>query len=254
MPGTFFSRSFCEEDIDMPRTFFGFFMVFIAVGGLQAQENSQLQADSQQQTTRKGKLFEGPPFGNKLTRNAPGSVFDALRDKRVQEEIGLLPLQLEDLLRLSEQVMKEIGPTIDDFNKLPKREQEARASTVRKDLADYLKGIQAEIDKILLPEQQQRLQQIAFQFRLHKSGAAQTFLSPDLLRELGIDDQQAARLSEGLARIEEEYFKSLEDLEIEKERKTLALFTPAQQNRLKSIIGPMMRSFSKTSSPKALKP
>lgn len=238
----------------MPGRLSGFVVVFVSAFGLHAQENFKSQDSAQEQTAKRGRLFEG--FGVKMPQDATGNVFEALRDKRVQAEIGLLPSQLEDLLRLNEQIAKETAPVVDEFNKLPKPEQQARARALRSDFADYLKGIQAEIDKILLPEQQQRLREIAFQLRMQKSGTAQTLLAPDVLRELGMDDFQAERLRDSLAKIEEEHSQRLQELELEKERKILALFSTSQQAKLKSFIGPMMRNLSRKASsvPSGFKP
>jgi len=230
----------------MAKAFFLLLAAYTALGGVQAQEHLKPQNDGKAPIAKKEKLFDTATVGVKMPRNAAGGLFDALRDKRVQEEIGLLPLQFDDLLRLNEQVTKDLGPLVDEFNKLPKQEQKARADGLQKEMADYLKSVQADLDRILVPEQQQRLREIAFQLRMQKSGTAQTLLAPDVLRELGMDDLQAERLRESLAKIEEEHSKSLEELELEKERKILALFSPAQQTKLKSFIGPMMSNRSKT--------
>jgi hypothetical protein len=195
-----------------------------------------------------GKIFEGPAFG-KVSGASSGGILEALRDRKAREEIGLVPEQLDELRRLTQQVSTELQPLIDDFNKLPKAEQKARADDFRQDLSAYLKSVQTDLDKILLPEQQERLRQVAFQLRIQKAGAVQTFVAPDVLRALGVDEAQAERLQQDLEQIEADYRRQVADLEVEKERKILALFTPTQQKQVKAMIGPVMRSLSAAGTP-----
>lgn len=225
----------------MARLLIPFLTACVAACVLSAQDRTELRSGSNEPIAKKGKLFDGGALGMKMPPSAASDILGALREKRVQQEIGLLPLQLEELQRLNDTLLREVKPLVEEFNQLPKAEQNAKAEAFRKDLTDYLKGVQADLDRILLPEQQQRLQQVAFQMRMQKSGTAGTLLSPDVLRDLAIGDGQAEQLRGELAKIEERYRQSLNDLEIEKERQILALFTPAQQNQLKARIGPMMR-------------
>ncbi len=247
----------------MARTLFDFLVAFIVIGGMYcfgglhyvlglpcdvcAQDQPEPR-DNQEGSKQVGprpqkvKLFEIPGFSGKLSQGAFGAAFDVLRDKKVQQEIGLLPSQLKDLLRLSEDVMKELGPTVENFNKLPKAEQEVKVEQLRKDVAAYMTSVQADVDKILVPEQQQRLRQVAFQLRMQKDGTIETFSSPDVLRELGLNDAQFERFRESLKKIEEQHRSKLAELEMEKERKVLALFSPNQRDRLESMIGTSIRN------------
>jgi len=228
----------------MARPLVVFLMVLLVISGLcrdlcgqDKPESGDAQAGRKPQKTR---LFELPGFSGKISQGAFGAVFDALRDKRVQQEIGLLPAQLKELLRLNEEVMKELGPLVENFNQLPKAEQEAKVEELRKELASYMKGLQAAVDKILVPEQQQRLRQVAFQLRLQKGGAIKALTDPEVLRELGFNNAQAERFRENVKTIEEEHRSKLAELEIEKEQKVLGLFSANQRNRLEWMIGTSM--------------
>jgi hypothetical protein len=233
----------------MARLLFKFLVAFIVIGGSYRNVCAQDQPESREgqigPKPSKTKLFEVPGFGGKISQGAFGEVFDALRDKKVQQEVGLLPSQLKDLQRLSEDVMKELEPTVDNFNKLSKVEQEVKIEQLRKDLASYMKSVQADVDNILVPEQQQRLRQVAFQMRLQKNGSIVTLTSPDVLRELGLNDVQVEQFRENLKKVEEQHRSKLAELETEKERKILALFSPNQRDRLESMIGTSMRNLSK---------
>jgi len=240
----------------MARKFIGFLVVTFVIGGF--DRNSLAQVDPERRDRQeeakppKVKLFEVPGVGGKISKSALGDIFDALRDKNVQQEIGLLGFQLKELQRLSGEVMKELGPRVETFNALSKTEQDAKVEQLRTDLATYMRGVEADVDKILAPEQQQRLKEVVFQLRMQRNGATQTFASPDVLRELGLSDAQADRFREELSKIEEQHRLKLADLEMEKERKILAIFSPNQRDRLQSMIGSTMRNLEKSpANPKA---
>jgi hypothetical protein len=238
----------------MASVFFRIMVGMVVMGGtslaLMAQDRADALVRKDEPKLKKVKLFDGPAFVNKAAKGASSSgVIDALRDKTVQDHIGLLPMQVEELQRLTQQVTAELEPILADFNKRPKAEQGAAAEALRKEMATYLRGVQADVDKILLPEQQQRLQQAAFQMRIQRAGMVETLVSPDVLRELGLDDAQAERFRESLQNVEEEHQRKLQELEIEKERKILALLPSAQQNKLKSMIGPLTRGLTQSAAP-----
>jgi hypothetical protein len=242
----------------MANTFSRIMVGMVIIGGtsfgLIAQERTDVLAGKGEQKPKKVKLFEGPAFVSKPAREASsGGVIEALRDKAVQEEI-LLPIQVVELQRLTQQVAAELEPILAEFNKQPKVAQNAGAEALRKELTAYLIGVQADVDKILLPEQQQRLRQAAFQMRMQRTGIVETLSSPDILRELGVDDSRADRFRESLERLEEEHRLKVKELEIEKERKILALLSPAQQNKLKSMVGPMPRGLTTSASPARVRP
>ena len=134
---------------------------------------------------------------------------------------------------------------VENFNKLPKAEQQDKVEQLRKDLAAYMKSVETDVDKILVPEQQQRLRQVTLQLRLQRNGSIETLTSPDLLRELGLNNAQVERFRENLKTIEEQHRGKLAELEIEKERKILSLLSPNQKERLESMIGASIRSLSK---------
>ncbi len=214
---------------------------FVVVGlfvALQAQEPGAKGPPNDK--GKKVKLFELPKIGGKGGKASSGSVLDALRDKKVQEEIGLIPEQVAELEALAQQVAKELEPLAQEFKSLSKAEQEAQLEGFQRDLAAYMRGVQADVDRILLPEQQQRLRQVALQLQMQKAGPTEALLSPAVLRSLAISEAQAQVLREKLLKIEEEYRQQLVELEIEKEKKILAQFTPAQQEKLKSLIGAML--------------
>lgn len=187
---------------------------------------------------KKAKLFDFGGPGGKMLSN---TLLEVLRDKKAQEEIGLVPPQIEELSLLSEQVTFEIEPLLREFQALPKEEQQAKFEAFRSELARRLAGLERDLDRVLLPEQRQRLRQVWLQTRMKKAGTAEALTSPDVLRELGLTPEHAARIRERISQIESHYRQKMLDLAVDMERDILALFTPAQQQKLKELIGPRMQ-------------
>jgi hypothetical protein len=187
---------------------------------------------------KKAKLFDFGGPGGKMVSN---TLLEVLRDKKAQEEIGLVPPQIEELALLSQQVAFEIEPLLREFQALSKEEQQAQFETFRTELARRLAGLERDLDRVLLPEQRQRLRQVWLQTRMKKAGTAEALTSPDVLKELGLTPEHATKIRERITQIESDYRKKMLDLAADMERDILALFTPAQQQKLKELIGPRMQ-------------
>jgi len=195
----------------------------------------------------KGELFKGPAFGGPLQKELQGGLFEALRDKKVQDELELVPEQRAELQRIASALAAKLEPALRELKDLPKEEHDARMLELRKEFSAAISGVQAELDKVLLPHQRDRLRQAALQLQLKKEGAANALLSPALLAQLGVNEKEAARLREALLKIEEEYKQKLRDLQLEARDRALAEFSPAQREQLQKLLGPALADGSKPS-------
>ena len=215
----------------------------IVAGLLSFSQAQEPGAKPPQAKDKKDKLFDVPAVGGKGKAQS-GGILDALRDKNVQEEVGLIPAQVEELEALSAKAASELNGWAQRLKSLPKDEQAAQLDTYRKDLAAYMQRLQADVYKILVPEQQQRLRQVVMQLSIQKAGPSAALTSPEVLRQLHLNEAQAQELRERLLRVEEENRQRraqlLAELEVRNEARILAQFTPAQQEKLKSLIGDIM--------------
>lgn len=221
----------------------GTFAMGISLLAVQAQEPVGPPKDKE----KKAKIFEGKAFGGLVGKLASSDMLEALRDQNVQTRIGLLPFQIEDLQSLSQQVSGELEQVVRDYQSLPKEEQIRRMEDFRAQLIAFVGQVEREIDRILAPEQQERLRQSAFQLRVKKLGTVAAFTAPELMQEIRIDEQQAERIREAILAIEERYRQRAEELEAAKERDILNQFTKTQQVKLKRMIGPKVQFQAKGS-------
>ena len=190
------------------------------------------------------KFFE---FKSPGGRGTGGGVLDALRDKKVQQEIGLFPVQIQELQALSDQVSQDLQAAVQEFQSLSKMEQNARKGDFQRDMTERVRTFEREINDILAPAQQERLRQTVLQMRMKRDGTSMALTSPEIMRELELTEAAATRIREQIRSIEAGYHERIIDLQAAMQREIIAQFTTAQQQKLKSLIGPMMQDQPKQS-------
>ena len=114
-------------------------------------------------------------------------------------------------------------------------------------MAERVRTVEREINDILAPAQQERLRQTVLQMRMKKDGTSTALTSPEVMRELGLTEAAATRIREQIRSIEAGYRERIIDLQAAMQRDIIAQFTTAQQQKLKSLIGPMMQDQPKQS-------
>ena len=91
------------------------------------------------------------------------------------------------------------------------------------------------MEKILLPHQLKRLDQLSAQLRTQGGGMA--LLGGEVARDLGVTDQQREQLRTKVEEIEQETRKQEAELRRQVREKVIQLLTPEQQKKLKEMIG-----------------
>ena len=120
-----------------------------------------------------------------------------------------------------------------------RREGEDRFARFREMREKMEKQVQASIDKILLPHQSKRLNQLVLQRRL-RGGAAQTastLSSGDLADNLKVSESQGEKLQEKARSIEAKLRKEIAKLRQKAQEELVSSLTPAQQREFKEMVG-----------------
>ncbi len=125
----------------------------------------------------------------------------------------------------------------------PRREPDAQGTRgVQRPRVDFRqvfeqvnKETRAEIEKILLPHQVKRLDQLSTQLRMQ--GGGMSLLSGGVARELGVTDEQREQLRTKVEEIEQETRKQEAELRRQSREKVIRLLTPEQQEKLKDMTG-----------------
>lgn len=180
-------------------------------------------------------LAMAQPGGRGGDRGGFGRMFNSplmlLRNERVQEELELVDDQIEELNELQQEIMEKVRDMFRDMRDL---DQDERADRMRK-IGEYMEDIQKDVDSILLPHQQQRLRQLAYQTQTRRPGALP--ITDELAKELNISDEQMEKLREAAEKANEEMRKEMEKLRQKTIEKVLSVLSPEQRAKYKELMG-----------------
>ncbi len=157
------------------------------------------------------------------------SELGLLRRPDVQKELDLIPDQVKDLEKLSEDQRNGMR---DLFSQLRNLSQEQRTAKIR----GMMEGIQKKVDDILLPHQAKRLKQLALQQRL-RGGVSALLRDEKLTGELGISESEKQKIGAKAKEIEDQLRKKMAELRKQAQDQLLKSLTPQQQAKLKDMVG-----------------
>jgi Spy/CpxP family protein refolding chaperone len=166
----------------------------------------------------------------------------------VRKELELLDDQIKQLDaleqkmrdRMSQALPRPAGPgqgRAQEGSRDPRRDQEApKPQTDFRQIFEQInKETRAEQEKILLPHQLKRLDQLSAQLRMQNLGFA--LMGGDVARDLGVTDQQREELRTKIEEIDRETRKQEAELRRQAREKVIKLLTPDQQTKLKDMTG-----------------
>lgn len=158
-------------------------------------------------------------------------LFGLLREPHIQEEIGMN----EDQVRAVEMLTKKGKDTI------RKIIEEGRKTGVRVNLSEAVAARKLEtedaIEEVLLPEQHQRLTQVAYRIEAQKLGLARAILQGRLSEEVGIHREQRSSFYREASQILKLAEADINDIKVRAEEEVLELLVPEQRDRARETIG-----------------
>jgi len=180
--------------------------------------------------------FGGGPGGFGGGPGGFGGPVGVLRDEQAREELGITEDQMEKLQDIQRKAGERMREMFSGMRDLPEDERRERFAEMREKMTEQQAELQKEVDEVLLPQQRDRLRQISLQQRM-RFGAQNALASPDVAKELGITDEQREKLQKAAEEAQEELRKKTEELQEQAKQKVLSVLTPAQQDKLKQLIG-----------------
>jgi len=156
-----------------------------------------------------------------------------LNNPSVQKDLALVEDQLAQIRSINEEFSEKIKSAIHSDEGGLKIKDPHEMSQIIEDLR---KSQQEQIDQVLLPHQQDRLQQVSLQMQLKNSGTAQT-LSGQLAEKLGITPEQKQRLQKRSEELQKQIDEKLKQLRADAKKQLLDELTSAQRKKLEELIG-----------------
>jgi Spy/CpxP family protein refolding chaperone len=180
-------------------------------------------------------------FGGGFGGGAGGGATQLLQDENVRKELDLVDEQVSKLRDIATKMQEDMQAQFQGFDfgslrDLSEEERNARFAEMRKKGEEVAASAQKEIDGVLLPHQRERLKQLMVQSQM-RFGADRALTSGTLAEELGITEEQKAALAKKQEEVQASLQEKMAKLRQEAQDELLSVLTPAQQAKLKSMVG-----------------
>jgi Spy/CpxP family protein refolding chaperone len=181
----------------------------------------------------------GPPGG-------PGNFFGGggiagiLQMPEVQKEVELTDDQKTELGKLRDEVREQMRTQMQDsFNgmrDMSDADRQARFEQIRTQMETIRKDVEGKLQKVLLPNQFDRLKQIDLQSRIQREGA--TALSQgELADQLGLTDAQREQLQQKSEQVQQDLQAKIRQLRLDARSQLLEVLTAEQRTKLEALMG-----------------
>jgi hypothetical protein len=195
---------------------------------------------SQVQVVPKGPPAQGGAYPAYRYANPMGKWLNYALYAPIQKEIEIVPEQRSELEQLRNETTKKLQEM---YKKLSDVEQDKRQDRYYEDSKALGEQTDKAVEKILLPHQRRRLDQILLQMQMRNTGygSASALGSEDLTKALGITEEQKEKLRQKeqelraeIQRKTQEFYKKLNE---ETREELLSVLTPAQRQKLRDLLG-----------------
>ena len=198
-----------------------------------------MQADNGQESGMQIMSFEpgnlSSPFNSPFSSGMFGDSFGLLNNRNVQKDLELIDDQLDRI----KEINKEFGKKIAEKVKMMRGEngsiQIDGASSISKLIQDLKAQQKAEIEGLLLPQQQKRLKQVKLQMQMQNRGTARTL--DKLAKELNITGDQKKRILKRQKELKKEFQEQLAQLKEDSRKALLNELTADQRKKFKDMVG-----------------
>ena len=212
----------------------------VVISAAQGSEGGEMEimgfssANGETMTFAAPMMFTGD--GGSFTSAMPGmDQFRLLSSSEIQKELDFVGDQRDQFTRLQKEYNQRIQEKAGLMGKGGFDPKKAR------EIGDEIKSMQEQqkkdIEDLLLPHQISRLQQIQLQQKMKGMGTVNALSDKKVLEELGITEEQLAKLKERAKELSDEMQKKMQKLREETQENLLKELTSEQRAKLKSMTG-----------------
>jgi Spy/CpxP family protein refolding chaperone len=160
-----------------------------------------------------------------------------LRDESVLKELEIVDSQQEKLRAIGEKMREEMGSLFQGMRDLSEEDRRAKFAEIQEKLKARQEEVKKQLDEVLLPQQRDRLKQLAVQARMRFQSAGDVISSGEVAETLQLTDAQKTELAEKQKSLEEEYRKENEALRNKYRDRLLEVLTPEQKAKWEQLVG-----------------
>ncbi|MEZ6137258.1 MAG: hypothetical protein R3C53_20405 [Pirellulaceae bacterium] len=186
-----------------------------------------------------GSFFQSSPLG--VDPNSGSQLFKLMANESVQKELKLTDEQRVGTMKIMDESRKRMS----EFLKKRLSERSANGSAsfsldgnaMREVMAQSQAEAEAAIEEILLPEQFERIKQLAFQIEVAQIGLGESLTNGRLGTEIDVHDDQKQHLTDRAMAIEAEARAAIAQIRSAAQAKLLAELTPDQRKAAEERLG-----------------
>ncbi len=205
-------------------------VIAFAVGALLASDWLMAQPGE-----RGGNRFQGR--GGFFGAARGGGSLGLLGNEQVQREVELDDDQLTELREIQDGLRQMMRDMFSGIRDVPAEERGQAMEELRGKMQERMKEFEQRANDLLLPHQQKRLKQLAYQSSGRGRGAGGALANEELLKELGVSEVQREELEAAAARAREELQKKYQKLLVEAETEILEVLTKEQRDKYRELVG-----------------
>ncbi|MEX0643319.1 MAG: hypothetical protein WD468_11490 [Pirellulales bacterium] len=169
-----------------------------------------------------------------------GGLLGLVQREDVQQELQLIDEQRDKVDDVIADARQRIGDEMRDMfaemRDLSDEERQARFGEIRTRFEKFSQEADADLKKVLLPHQIERLKQIDVQQRIQQQGA-NALTAGDLADALNLTDDQRDKLEQRANEVRQELQEKIAKLRLEARDKMLDVLTSEQRAKLDSLMG-----------------
>jgi Spy/CpxP family protein refolding chaperone len=178
----------------------------------------------------------GGGFGGGMMGMTSGLGLTA--DRRVQDELELIPDQVKALEDLRQEMQEEMREMFMGMGGRGGGDREQMMREIRENMEKLNKEFDDLANKELLPHQRDRLKQLVFQSQARVGGGVSTGRIPRMIAdELDITEEQQKAIEEKATKVQEELRKKIANLTKQAEEEIMSVLSPTQRSKFKELMG-----------------
>ena len=165
--------------------------------------------------------------------NYMSGIMSLLDSDSVRKELGIEDFQFDEFSKLRDSIRSELNKEINlmiEDGALDGEQLKARMAEIRGDLVSRFR-------ESLLPEQEERLRQVAYHIQMRRRSVIDVLTTDPLAKELELTEAQKKALRKSAREIEEEFAVELAKLREQAKQKLFSNLSRAQQRKLSEILG-----------------
>ena len=162
-----------------------------------------------------------------------------LRNDSIMDEIELVDDQREEIEALEDEMREEMRERMMELRDMDGADRREMFTQLREEMEERQTELQTEVEKVLLPGQLKRLQELDVQqnARRNGKGAMGVLASEDILDEIGVSDKQKERLKEKAEELKKKLQERIKKMTAEAEKELLSILSPKQREKLEDKMG-----------------